>query len=42
MIKSVGIDECTEVPKSSNPYTKLLVRLYKFLARKLCGKRPVL
>lgn len=28
------VDEYTEVPKSSNPYVKLLVRLYKFLARK--------
>ncbi|EOA83584.1 uncharacterized protein SETTUDRAFT_120466 [Exserohilum turcica Et28A] len=28
------IDECTEVPKSTNPYVKLLVRLYKFLARR--------
>jgi ribosomal protein L18E len=28
-----GIDEFTEVPKSTNPYVKLLVRLYKFLAR---------
>jgi hypothetical protein len=32
--ESVGIDEFTEVPKSTNPYVKLLVRLYKFLARK--------
>lgn len=30
----VGIDEYAEVPKSTNPYVKLLVRLYKFLARK--------
>lgn len=30
----VGIDEFAEVPKSTNPYVKLLVRLYKFLARK--------
>lgn len=28
------IDEYTEVAKSTNPYVKLLVRLYKFLARK--------
>lgn len=28
----------TEVPKSTNPYIKLLVRLYRFLARKFfCG-----
>ncbi|USP77517.1 uncharacterized protein yc1106_04791 [Curvularia clavata] len=30
----IEIDECTEVPKSTNPYVKLLVRLYKFLARR--------
>lgn len=35
MIEGARIDECTEVPKSDNPYVKLLVRLYKFLARKL-------
>ena len=33
------VDEYTEVPKSSNPYVKLLVRLYKFLARKYCPAR---
>jgi hypothetical protein len=32
--ESVGIDESAEVPKSTNPYVKLLVRLYKFLSRK--------
>lgn len=31
--QSAGIDEFAEVPKSTNPYVKLLVRLYKFLAR---------
>lgn len=35
MIESSRIDEFTEVPKSDNPYVKLLVRLYKFLSRKL-------
>ncbi|KAL7772706.1 hypothetical protein CFE70_002668 [Pyrenophora teres f. teres 0-1] len=30
----IEIDEYTEVPKSTNPYVKLLVRLYKFLARR--------
>jgi hypothetical protein len=30
----VGINHFVEVPKSDNPYVKLLVRLYKFLARK--------
>jgi len=32
--ENVGIDEYTEVPKSTNPYVKLLVRLYKFLSRR--------
>ncbi|KAJ4303405.1 hypothetical protein N0V90_002298 [Kalmusia sp. IMI 367209] len=34
MIESLRVDECTEVPKSDNPYVKLLVRLYKFLSRR--------
>ena len=40
--ESVGIDESTEVPKSTNPYVKLLVRLYKFLARKYLRRVCVL